>query len=301
MEFVTIGRGVHSGYRLPLSCTDEDSYLESLPDCSGWSIVVIEKGSGILSFEGVDTPLTAPVILCINETEYPSLIAPSGITMKSVHFDPLVVNSKFNFHNVRSQESEFSNTEEQDLYLLFPFVTRNAKYPFIIPTDAASARHLAQTFTEISDVLEKQKGYNWPCRSRSLLLEALVLISRVADQAGSLTVEENTGIPDIVNEIIIYLHTNYPDKITLNDLSREFHVNRTTLNAQFYQYTNLSVIDYLIKYRVQLAATLLRDTLLPISEIMERVGFHNTTHFWRMFKKHTSVSPSGYRKQYCWL
>ncbi|MEO3945329.1 AraC family transcriptional regulator [Gorillibacterium sp. CAU 1737] len=301
VEFVTIGRGIHKGYRLPLSSSEEASFLEKLPESPCWSIVVIEKGSGHLSFEGVDTPWTAPVVLCINETEYPKLHASSEIEMKAVQFDPFVVNSKFDFHNVRSPESDFSDTEKQDRYLVSPFTQRSGPYPLLLPMDAASARHIAKTFTELSEVLEAQIGFNWPCRSRSLLLEVLVLLSRVEEQAGHSAEEETAGSPDIVNEVLIYLHTHYPNKITLNELSRTFHVNRTTLNAQFYQHTHLSVIDYLIKYRVQLAATLLRDTLLPISEIMERVGFRDTTHFWRMFKKHTSVSPSSYRKQYCWL
>lgn len=43
---------------------------------------------------------------------------------------------------------------------------------------------------------------------------------------------------------------------------------------------------------------MLRDTLLPISEIMYRVGFNEANHFSRIFKKHMNVSPSDYRKKY---
>ncbi len=301
MDFVTIGREVHSGYRLPLYFAEHESCIEDTRGYGRWSLVLIEKGSGILSCGGLQTPFTSPVILCINEHEYVELNVSSGISIKSVYFDPLVVNSKFNFGNVHNPHGDFSDTEEQDLYLLQPFIRRSLEYPCISTIDTANAQHISKLLWQMNQTLVAQSDFNWPCRSRSLLLEVLILLSKLINQEESLSESEDTEPCDRVNDILIYLHTNYSNKITLNELSRMFHVNRTTLNHQFSQLTNLSVIDYLIKYRVQIAATLLRDTLLPVAEIMERTGFHNTTHFWRIFKKHTALSPSSYRKQHCWM
>ncbi|WP_307589569.1 helix-turn-helix domain-containing protein [Paenibacillus wynnii] len=301
MEFVTIGREVHSGYSLPLYFTEHESCIEDTRGYGRWSLVLIEKGSGIISCGNLQMPFTSPVILCVHENEYAELNVSSDISVKSVYFDPIVVNSKFNFENVHHPHADFSVTEEQDLYLLRPFLKRNLEFPHIFTIDTANAQHITKLLRQMNETLVAQSDINWPCRSRSLLLEVLILLSKLIDQEGTLAAEEDTGICDMVNNVLIYLHTNYPNKITLNELSRMFHINRTTLNHQFSQRTNLSVIDYLIKYRVQIAATLLRDTLLPISEIMERAGFHNTTHFWRIFKKHTALSPSSYRKQNCWM
>lgn len=50
-----------------------------------------------------------------------------------------------------------------------------------------------------------------------------------------------------------------------------------------------------------MASTMLRDTMLPINEIMTRVGFCDTVHFLRTFKKYTGDSPSEYRKKYNWM
>ena len=301
MHFATIGREVHSGYQLPLCFTEHESCIEDTRGFGRWSLVLIEKGSGILSFGGLQTPFTSPVIVCINEHEYAELNVSSDISIKSVYFDPVVLNSKFNFENVHNSHGGFSDTEEQDLYLLQPFIWRGMDYPCIITIDPANAQHISKLLCQMNQALVIQSDMNWPCRSRSLLMEVLILLSKLMNQEDSLSKAEDTDLYDRMNNILIYLHTHYSNKITLDELSRMFHMNRTTLNLQFSQLTNLSVIDYLIKYRVQIAATLLRDTLLPISEIMERVGFHNTTHFWRMFKKHTALSPSSYRKQNCWM
>jgi len=59
----------------------------------------------------------------------------------------------------------------------------------------------------------------------------------------------------------------------------------------------MSTMEYLIRLRVKMAAIILRDTDLPISEIAYRVGFNDITHFGRMFRKRVGYSPSEYRKK----
>jgi YesN/AraC family two-component response regulator len=34
---------------------------------------------------------------------------------------------------------------------------------------------------------------------------------------------------------------------------------------------------------------------------MLRVGYQDSTHFWRTFRKHIGLSPREYRDRYCWL
>jgi AraC-like DNA-binding protein len=46
---------------------------------------------------------------------------------------------------------------------------------------------------------------------------------------------------------------------------------------------------------------MLRDTMMPISEIYERVGFNDPAHFGRQFRKYYGVPPSEYRRQNCWM
>ena len=64
------------------------------------------------------------------------------------------------------------------------------------------------------------------------------------------------------------------------------------------QATGVSVMEYVIRLRVRLACRLLQDTMLPIAEIAERIGYADVTHFGRMFKKHTRLAPSDYRTQH---
>lgn len=104
-----------------------------------------------------------------------------------------------------------------------------------------------------------------------------------------------------IERIVLYLQMNYQKRITIDTLTREFHINRTTLTQRFSKVTGVSVMAYLINLRVRLAALMLRDTSLPVTEIMTRVGFNDMTYFGRVFRKHTGLTPSNYREKYCWM
>ena len=84
-------------------------------------------------------------------------------------------------------------------------------------------------------------------------------------------------------------------------MAQRFHTNRTTLTERFGLVTGQPVLSYLIRLRVRLASLMLRDTMLPVSEVMTRVGFTDSTHFGRTFRKHLGCTPSEYRTRFCWM
>lgn len=104
-----------------------------------------------------------------------------------------------------------------------------------------------------------------------------------------------------INEIIMYLTSNYNKKIQLVQLTEKYNTNRTSLNENFKEATGYTVMNYLIHLRIRLAMSMLKDTALQVSEIMFRVGFVNTSHFLRSFKKITGMSPLEYRDLHTWL
>ena len=297
MELVTVGKEIFSGFKMPIYYNGNELFKNSNKDYPRLSLIYIENGSGIIIFNEYEVKFTAPTILCMNETEFPKLKECSNISAKSISFHPSNINSKFNFNNIRIVENSFSSyIDFQDRYLLFLYVQRDSNCNGIINIDCEMAQQIAKLFQNINNELVSQKDTFWPCRSRSLLLELLILMAKCFEQKKEVSDGE---VLENVHDIITYLHTNYQNKITLDLLASKFNSNRTTLNEMFYKATNLSIINYLIDYRINLASTFLRDTLIPISEIIERVGFNDIAHFGRTFKKHTGMSPSKYRNKYC--
>ncbi len=65
----------------------------------------------------------------------------------------------------------------------------------------------------------------------------------------------------------------------------------------FHDGMNQSPTFFLISERMQLAARLLKEPLLTLTEIAERCGYDDIYYFNKSFKKYHSVSPGRYRKQ----
>jgi len=72
--------------------------------------------------------------------------------------------------------------------------------------------------------------------------------------------------------------------------------NSDYINRLMRQHTGQTIYQYLLNYRIDKAAQLIRSSELPFSEIAEQTGFLNTSHFSHSFKKRTGKTPSEFRK-----
>ena len=184
---------------------------------------------------------------------------------------------------------------------LQPFLRRDAAYEGHLSIGPAIHLRLSSLLSAISHQIVQQEDAYWSCRSVSFLLELLLLLSRLLYTS---KVEQDIPFLSLsnpdgeVDPIILYLHTHYQEKITIAELTKRFHTNRTTLSTRFRQVTGMTIVAYLIQLRIKLAATMLRDTALPVTEIHQRVGFNDDSHFRRTFRKYTGASPSEYRQRY---
>ena len=65
----------------------------------------------------------------------------------------------------------------------------------------------------------------------------------------------------------------------------------------FKQETGINLVNYIQTERLQAACSMLMGSELSVSEIAARLGFDNFAYFSKLFRKHTGVSPSTYRKK----
>lgn len=277
-----------------------DTSLTDEPEQDCFRLLLIEQGTGIMWVDGFSVNFTAPSLICLNEKDFPIFEECKDVEFKSIYFKPDLINSVFNYINIRESEPGFAPLEQQDNYLLIPFLHRDNLFRGLFSIDESTQSRVLKLIHFIGRELEHTDLY-WPCRSRSYLLEILILATKLLDSTRNLQEHNMNDIPQNIEKVISYIHNNYKEKITLDQLAVMFNTNRTSLNNQFYKATNLSIIDYIIKLRVKVAATLLRNTLIPISEVMIRVGFNDSSHFWRTFKKNMSLTPKEYREKYCWI
>jgi AraC-like DNA-binding protein len=300
MELVTLGRNIYPGCTVALWHNDAEVF-QPIRERNRFRVVLVQKGTGIYRLGVRRGTFIAPALFCLNETEEPELEKSVDLQARAYYFHPNVINSKFDFENIRQDEVELTLTERHDRSLLRLFVERNQDYFGQLNIGPASARRILTMFDLINKELEQQPDYYWPCRSRSYFLELMFFMERIYSAPGSSDQIMLPEKPGQMDPVIFYLHTHYQTKITIAELTKVFHQNRTTLTQCFLEETGVSIMSYLINLRLRLASLMLRDTTIPISEVMQRVGFNDMTHFGRMFRRSTGMSPSQYRQQYCWV
>lgn len=266
-----------------------------------FSLVMIESGTGIAFIDGSAVPYIAPCAFCINEKEHFVVPHSDENRLRVIFIHPNVINDSLNFETVRKLPENCPVTLMQDRELLRLFLLRKDGFIGKFNLGPLSAKQFINLSDQFHELTSEQNQENWPCRSRSYLLWLLFLLDNLYS-VGSYSSEQSLGeVEEKLNPILLYIYHNYDKKITVNDITSKFYISRTTLSKLFQDNIGDSFLSYLNKLRITMASTILRDTLLPVNEVMNRVGFSDTVHFFRTFKKYTGSSPSEYREKYGWM
>ena len=95
-----------------------------------------------------------------------------------------------------------------------------------------------------------------------------------------------------------YLEQNYANRITLDELSKAFYINKYYLTRVFKEQYGMSITSYLTSLRITHAKQLLRFTNKTVEEIGLECGLGALHYFSRVFKEVEGVAPSVYRSQW---
>ena len=152
---------------------------------------------------------------------------------------------------------------------------------------------------DIPNTRHMQKRETFPFGADQLLKIGLesFLISLIRDSAiPKPDFPSKTISPGTIHSVYQYISENYNTKITLDNLCFLFAMNKTSLCRNFKQEFGITVLEYINSLKIREAKSLLRSGEMSYTEISEKLGFSSIHYFSRMFKKHTSLSPSDYIK-----
>ncbi len=102
---------------------------------------------------------------------------------------------------------------------------------------------------------------------------------------------------DQIERVLRYVMRNHSRDITLSQICDHFRFSRSYISHKFKKRTGKSFREYLTDIRLEDAKSLLFYSNLNITEIAFAVGFENSNYFSNVFKEHTGLSPSQYRKK----
>lgn len=85
---------------------------------------------------------------------------------------------------------------------------------------------------------------------------------------------------------------------SLEQLARIAGMSRTSFVGRFSRCVSMTPLAYITHWRMQVARQLLAETVTPIIDIAEKVGYQSEAAFGRVFKKQFQTAPAAYRRQF---
>ncbi|MGE8081255.1 AraC family transcriptional regulator [Peribacillus loiseleuriae] len=246
-------------------------------------IVIIHEGKGTFFIDQTFYDLQEDDIMIIPSNTIHRAIPDKDnyLTSTAIFFSPALIN-----------HSTFGNSF---LYLeIFEEAKKGKNNKYSLQTD-----HHKQLIDYI-DTLIKEVEMEKQDQVNALLLWLHIILLHLNRNCLPLKTvlnEQSPFRPEWIKKSLIYIDQHLETDLDLNYLSRQVAVTPAHFSRVFKQLVGINVTDYIAVKRILLAKELLLNFNEKISTIANQCGFNTMPHFYRTFKKQTSMTPSEYRKK----
>lgn len=151
-------------------------------------------------------------------------------------------------------------------------------------------------YLETEKRIAEESGKEVLCRDTVIFGLLSELISKaVSEGTAQIAKPRQKNLPLAVKE---HLDLKYAEKITLDDLSEQFHINKFYLTKLFRATFGQSISEYLIARRITVAKSMLRFTDYTAESIAISCGINDAGYFGRLFKRLEGETPGEYRSRW---
>ena len=206
-------------------------------------------------------------------------------------------------HSVDQTETEnqilvlqISNTEHNFLNTLQDLKFNHESYLADLANHKLPLEELQKLLLHIyQEDLSRSPGYkhailSFICALISIMIRNNYLIAKTKDDY---IMDSNLNR---LTTIIEYLDNHYMDKITLQDVASQVHMNYYYLSHFFKDTAGMSFQDYLNNLRLDKSLALLSDANSSITKVALESGFANIKAYTNAFRSKFGMLPSQYRK-----
>lgn len=153
-------------------------------------------------------------------------------------------------------------------------------------------KRLGVIISRVVEEMREEKPY-YRLIVKNLMSEffALLLRDYVSD-----AMSPNTDLFDlksvrVISPALAKIHSAYGEKLKVEELAELCFVSKYHFCRVFKQVMNMTVMQYLIKYRIDMADAMLNSTDKSVGEIIALCGFNDESYFYRCFKRIKGHSP----------
>lgn len=145
--------------------------------------------------------------------------------------------------------------------------------------------------TLVGETKRQEPGYQLVVKAR--MIECMVILSRqcVPDTVSEAEPTENQWM----EAIMLFIKENFDKPLTLEQVSRLCGMSVTSFSHKFKAHTGKTFLAFKHEAMIEAACGLLAQTGLKTIAVAQEVGFEDVSFFYRIFRKKTGMTPSGYR------
>lgn len=179
------------------------------------------------------------------------------------------------------------------------------KYPiylircFMIDLTSTILKALGEVKRSRDDLVDVQTGNISKLFSSSSIAEMEEIVRAYLKEVCDFVVKTNSRCSStICEEIKQYVKENFADsEMNVNALAEHFHLNAAYLSNMFKKNTDIKLLEYLNKVRIEEAKKIMiKNPKLSVEEVAEMTGFANSRSFRRIFLKYEAIPPSKFLK-----
>jgi AraC-like DNA-binding protein len=107
--------------------------------------------------------------------------------------------------------------------------------------------------------------------------------------------DKNISKHKVIIPAINKIHSDYAKHITVDELAYECNISKYHFCRLFKEARGMTVLEYLLRYRLRIADILLENTDKSITDIASLCGFEDASYFSRCYKKYNGNTPKTKR------
>jgi AraC-like DNA-binding protein len=112
------------------------------------------------------------------------------------------------------------------------------------------------------------------------------------------TLRQTKTLSKPINECLNYIHAHIKDRITILDLAAHTGKSDSYISRLFKKELNMAFSDYIRSAKIEKAKNMLRYSQVSLVEISSYLSFSSQSHFIKVFKEETGMTPKKYRSKY---
>ena len=169
---------------------------------------------------------------------------------------------------------------------------KNNGVPFLHISQADAETDIFQRLLDKIYYL-KENSNNYEIHVLSVLMELTLEIIGL-DSVVSTNEAEPIAL-ETHRRMVAFISSHFNEDISLNDIAESASVSRATCCRIFKKFDQLSPIEFLTIYRLNVSADLLTRTHDSISMISGKCGFNSVSYYSKLFLTHYGCQPHIYR------